>query len=369
MPDGGAPDATMVDDETYALTPFMLGPGEEQVNCYYIPAIGKTRYASKFTVDMNPGSHHLVVFRVDERKLNGNLLPPGPTPCTQIDIPQGIDGMLPGSQQQHFEVAMPDGVGIKIEAYHGMYFQSHYINATQSPITTKVTYRIDHVDPSAVQQVGGVLFYSNYNLNIPPGMSVATQTCLAPQDFKLLLATGHMHKHGLTFDATVGADNIFHTDNWDQPNAAFFPDPGMTVTKDSPIGWSCAYNNTGSSTIHFGNSAVTDEMCILAGVYYPAIDGASLFDCIPPTPPSISCNAAWTCAMGCATNSCAGQCANGISGTHKDKFDALVACGGAACAGGDGGTGDCDGTNLTPACFACVEKNCATQVQDCSNDK
>jgi hypothetical protein len=265
--------------KTYSLSPFTINPGEEQINCYYLPSENQERYISKFTVDMNAGSHHLVVFRIDETQIRGMLPAAGPTPCTQVEIPAGLDGMLPGSQQLHSEFAMPDGVGMKIEKYHGLYFQSHYINATQAPITTQVTYKLDYVDKAKVQTIAGMIFYSNFNLNIPPGMSTADMTCHAPQDLKLLTATGHMHMHGLTFDATVGGANIYHTNNWDEPNGSIFPAPGMDVAKGTPIAWSCGYNNTTSGNLMFGNSASKNEMCIFAALYYPAINGDTLFYC------------------------------------------------------------------------------------------
>jgi hypothetical protein len=273
------PPGTTEGMQTYSLTPFTIQPGDEQINCYYIPATGDEHYISKFVVDMNPGSHHLVVFRIDERQLNGALPPAGPTPCTQVEIPNGLDGMLPGSQQLHSELDLPDGVGMKIEKYHGLYFQSHYINATQAAITTQVTYSLSFVDASSVQQTAGMIFYSNYNLNIPVGMSTATETCHAPQDLNILTATGHMHMHGLTFDASVGGQSIYHTSNWDEPNGSIFPAPGMAVATGTPISWSCAYNNTTDGPLVFGNSASKNEMCILAAIYYPAPNDDTLFLC------------------------------------------------------------------------------------------
>ncbi|HZS37178.1 MAG TPA: hypothetical protein VFF06_10135, partial [Polyangia bacterium] len=139
--------------------------------------------------------------------------------------------------------------------------------------------QLDYVDKSKVQTIAGMIFYSNYNLNIPPGMSTAAMTCHAPQDLKLLTATGHMHMHGLTFDATVGGTNIYHTNNWDEPNGSVFPAPGMDVPMGTPIAWSCAYDNTTGGTLMFGNSASKNEMCILAAIYYPAPNGDTLFFC------------------------------------------------------------------------------------------
>jgi hypothetical protein len=265
--------------KTFALAPFTLQPGQEQINCYYFPSDHMEHFVSKITADMNPGSHHLVVFRIDETQTNGVLPPAGPTECAQTDIPAGLDGMLPGSQQLHAEFAMPAGVGMKVEKYHGLYFQSHYINATQSTITTDVKYTLGFTDAASVKQEAGVLFYSNFKLNIPPGMSSASQTCMAPQDMSLLMATGHMHMHGLTFDATVAQKNIYHTNNWDEPNGSLFPSPGYSVKFGDPISWTCAYDNTTTSTLTFGNSASKNEMCILAGIFYPADSGQTLFYC------------------------------------------------------------------------------------------
>src|SRR5258708_305679 len=39
--------------KSYSLKSFTLQPGEELINCYYVPADGVERYISKFTTDMN----------------------------------------------------------------------------------------------------------------------------------------------------------------------------------------------------------------------------------------------------------------------------------------------------------------------------
>ena len=52
--------------QSFSLGSFTLGPGDEKINCYYVPPDGTERYISRFTVDMNKGSHHLVVFRIND---------------------------------------------------------------------------------------------------------------------------------------------------------------------------------------------------------------------------------------------------------------------------------------------------------------
>jgi Copper type II ascorbate-dependent monooxygenase, C-terminal domain len=261
---------------SYSLTPFTLAPGAEQIQCYYVAADGKEKYVNRFITDMNPGSHHLIVMRIDETRAGGNKPPAGPADC--VDIPAGFDGMLPGSQQLHSDFPLPDGVAMKVSATHGLYFQSHYINATSSSITTGVTWKLETVEKAKVQQIAGIVFYSNWALSVPPGMSQATVTCPAPQDMSLVTGTGHMHKRGIAFDATLSGTNIFHTNNWDEPDGAIYASPGLTVKTGDNIVWTCTYDNTTSTTFHFGNSAAANEMCIFAAGYYPSVDGETIFN-------------------------------------------------------------------------------------------
>jgi hypothetical protein len=262
--------------KSYSLAPFTLAPGDEKINCYYVPPDGVERYVSRIVVDMKPGSHHLVVFRIKDAV---GMPTSGPTPCSQLDIPQGFDGLFPGSQQQHTEYTFPDGVAVKLEKDHGLLFQSHYINASAKEIVTGVDYRLTVAPREQVKQVAGMIFYSNFGLMVPPGKSTQSRTCRSPFDLRLLSVTGHMHKRGLTFDASIDGKNVYHTDRWDEPAFAAFPLPGYEVKKDSPITYECTYDNETGKTIRFGNSAATDEMCILAGLYYPSQNGETLFQC------------------------------------------------------------------------------------------
>ena len=234
--DGGAgssPDLAtdgIVDTKVFKLTPWTLQPGEERIQCQYVHADGKERSISGFGTDMTAGSHHLVVFRINEANTGGVVIDDHggqPFPCSQLDIPDGFDGLLPGSQVQHTRFNLPDGVAMHLAATHGLLFQSHYINATQAPINTDVTWTIRSIDPARVKQPAGMLFYSNFGLSIPPNQkSTASRTCKAPGDIYLISATGHMHRHATSFDATVNDQPLYHTETWDEPDNAIFPSPG-----------------------------------------------------------------------------------------------------------------------------------------------
>ncbi len=269
--------------KSYSLTPFTLQPGEEKIMCYYVPpaADATDTYFNKITVDMAAGSHHLIVMRLRD-SLTNPAPAYGPTDCINGEIPiDKVVGMLPGSQQQHMEYQFPDGVGMKINASEGLWFQSHYINATTAEITTAVTWNISTIDPSAVTNLAGEIFYSDQGLSVPPGMSVTKMSCAAPYDMNLLTATGHMHRRGIDFKVDVnGMDPpLFHTTDWSEPNGNTFPSPGIAVKAGDMFNFACTYNNTTTNTYVFGNSAINNEMCIFPALFYPAPDGQTLFLC------------------------------------------------------------------------------------------
>lgn len=280
--DGGDPvdAAPPAQGLTFSLAPVTLMPGEEKLFCQYVPSDGKEHWINRFVTDLSPGSHHLVVFRVTDTT---NMVKAyGPVDCINQQIPTdvAVTGMLPGGQQLHTDAPLPDGIAMKLGANEGLFFQEHYINATSAPITSHVSWFAGTVDAATVQQTAGMIFYSNYGLNVPPGMSQASMTCKAPGDLHLVTATGHMHQRGTAFDATVAGQNIYHTSNWDEPNGSLFPAPGYAVKMGDPISWTCSYDNTTTNTYTYGNSAINNEMCIFASIFYPSPNSATAFQCI-----------------------------------------------------------------------------------------
>jgi hypothetical protein len=271
---GGAPAQSW---ETTTLPSAVLPPGDERLLCSYVPATGVERFLSRLEVELSAGSHHLIVVRVDERKLAGATQPGDLSDCSEAETPpDALDGLLPAAQERYSRFAMPDGVAMKMEPYHGLQFRAHYLNSTGAALPTQVIWRAGYVEPPAVREVAGMLFFVNGALHVPPGLSTATRRCGAPQDLVLVAAMGHMHMHGLTFDAVVGERGIYHTDNWDQPGVTTFAAPGMPVSAGTEIAWTCTYDNRTGAPLRFGGSASANEMCTLVAIYYPAAGGQTL---------------------------------------------------------------------------------------------
>src|SRR4051812_49179724 len=170
------------DDVDVELAPFSVDAGADQVFCQYVPADGASHWLTSFTTDMTAGSHHLIVFRVDESKAT-TLPSTTRQPCDQLELPMGVDGMLPGSQQPHTQVDLPAGVAMALGPRHGLFFQFHYINQSDAPRVATIHW---HANAGDAGTPAGMMFYSNFDLPVPPGDSVATHTCPIQTDRTLL---------------------------------------------------------------------------------------------------------------------------------------------------------------------------------------
>jgi hypothetical protein len=84
-----------------------------------------------------------------------------------------------------------------------------------------------------------------------------------------------MHKWGTHFEAkTDDGMVLYQTDEWAEPAPMHF-DPPLALTKGTRIDWSCQYANDTGAMITFGDSAVTNEMCIFPGEFFNE-DGTQL---------------------------------------------------------------------------------------------
>jgi hypothetical protein len=110
-----------------------------------------------------------------------------------------------------------------------------------------------------------------------------TRSCPIAQDMDLALLWSHMHSRGVDFVATtddpvasarIGA--LYQTTSWSEPQPRAFPyEPPVTLHAGSTITYSCTYDNPSDQTFVQGQSAATNEMCILHGMYWPRQDAAT----------------------------------------------------------------------------------------------
>ena len=276
-----------------------IDPGAESQQCKLVQmptdrgVIAVPSAESHFT----PGSHHFLVYRT---KLT--QMPDGGGGVVDCMEPSGNAASVIGSyyeaQQPDMKRDLPARVAHLFQPGEVMALQTHYVNATNATIDAKVTFKLHTMDPTEVEHEAGSILFSNFGLVVPPNARVTqTRACPVPaaQDMNLLLLWSHMHRRGVHFVATTDDGDVqgplYETSDWSEPQARVFGnDPPTTIHAGSHIVFSCDYDNSTSQKFTYGPSALTNEMCILHGMYWPRADPATEF-CLAGSNPLLSFDA------------------------------------------------------------------------------
>ena len=179
--------------------------------------------------------------------------------------------------RSHLKTTYPAGVGRFLPGKDGVELLAHYLNTTGDTIHANVRLLLTVVDPSTVPTKASDVFMNNAGLSVPPGRSTASNSCpVGDNDIQLLQAASHMHQRGVHFTAKADDGTVlYQTDSWSEPTPKVF-DPPLAIAGGTNITWSCDYDNQTGMTLTFGQSAITNEMCIFTGIYFPAPDGAGI---------------------------------------------------------------------------------------------
>jgi hypothetical protein len=261
MTDGGGADVVL------ALQSFAVEPGGEAYRCqnFANPFGGQPVDVDRFEAHMTEGAHHMIVFFVDDIA-DGDL-----ETCSGSEFHPNVFG----AQTPDGVIQMPPGIGVAMPPKSGLRLQLHFINESDHAVTAGVTTRFHVAAPGTIQNHAGQLLLSNEDITVPPSVPTdVTKTCTLPQDISLLGASAHIHRHAVDFVASAGDQLIYHTTGWSDLSPAVFSPP-LQLVAGTGITFTCSYVNDGTSTLTFGESAITDEMCILGGIYYPVDDVTS----------------------------------------------------------------------------------------------
>ena len=252
---------------TFASTPFVLMPGQEVFKCqdFANPFGGVDTDLQAFQSVMTPGSHHMLLFYQD----GAGDVPLNDCPALQFQT-------LPyAAQSPENAIVYPDGIGGRMPGTQGFHMQMHYLNSSMAPMTVQVKIALYKAVPQAVKQHAGVFFLNNVSGIHVPAKSVQTVTAsyTFKQPVKFIYGTAHMHKYDNNLVATMGGKTLFQTESWDAPPFTKYL-PELDVPAGSTVTWSCEVNNTTATKLTFGESALTNDMCIFTGQYYPVLDDA-----------------------------------------------------------------------------------------------
>jgi hypothetical protein len=92
-----------------------------------------------------------------------------------------------------------------------------------------------------------------------------------PKPVNLIGASAHVHQHAVGFTAETNGTQIYSYDGGKEPVPARYAPP-IPLAANQGVTWTCSYINEGGTNLVFGESAVTNEMCVFGAIYYPVDD-------------------------------------------------------------------------------------------------
>ena len=248
-----------------------LDPGQEVTYCYYFHTPNTQQLViKKWVSDMTPGSHHMIMFWGETNQPADGTL----GSCGGQTVPIWVYA----TQNPHGELAMPvdDGAGKPLGMVVGpnqpAYFQMHYLNQGDNPLTV-------HVDLEAFAYAAGAAYtptaaFVTYNgdISIPAGAMnyTETETCTLPANMQFWTVSTHSHKQSVATSVADGANVVFSSTDWEHPGAQSWMTTPFYTFASGKLTYSCTYTNPTTRVITDGSSAQTDEMCMATGYMFPA---------------------------------------------------------------------------------------------------
>ena len=242
----------------------VVAPGAEIYGCQdFDNPFGEDVAIVETTSTMTEGSHHMFAFVLPNTSLSlyGAL----------TDCPAGgieFHDYVHTSQLPQDHMKYPPGVGHVFPTTSGFRLMIHLLNTGGDPLAAHVELGVKHVGLGSVTGKAASMFLNNFGLQVPVGKSTQTASFTLPRSMMLLRAASHMHRHGAGFTATTNDGTIlFATNVWDEPTPRFF-DPPLSLKQGTTITWSCDFQNDTGKMLTFGESAATNEMCILSAAFF-----------------------------------------------------------------------------------------------------
>jgi hypothetical protein len=264
-----------------------------------------------------------------------------------------------------------------MKAHQVLMLQTHYINSTTAPLDAKVRASFTTAPADQLMQRAGFLIFYDPFIYLPPqAMASSGIRCDMTGDITLVSAYSHYHQRGMNMQvwldpsAAAPTDTAFYaSNNWEHPQEFRGP---MPIRKGSILRMQCNYQNLDSVDVFQGPNAATSEMCVFAGIYYPALPGdfdfcsnmsitgmgnepcSDLLSCVQNCAPA---DAPEFTAGGVNVGGCWEKCvANGCAGA-TDTLLPVSLCGAQACATECSGAAD--------ACTTCIASKCTPQIAAC----
>jgi Copper type II ascorbate-dependent monooxygenase, C-terminal domain len=255
---------------------WSVDPGAESYYCKY-QTLEEDLYVSKFRPLMPQGTHHVVLGYQEPARPDG-FVPaiegahPTAEACTGITFGDvfAFAGTV-GTQ----ELAMPEGVAVKIPAGKQLVLGLHFLNTGITPMTGKAGVQAVEPDAADVVHTAEVIAAQSLWFTVPPGPSTVDTTCTMIGDSTIFAVMPHMHKAGIHMTTTAGpggtGTTLLDQDYVFTEQSYTNLDPPVELKQGEQMNVECDYDNIGSDTLTVGESTTKNEMCITFAYRYPAL--------------------------------------------------------------------------------------------------
>lgn len=273
------PDADNSDFVEIIAREWTVQPGVEEYKCVGV-TVPEDMWISVFRTANPGGEHHAVLTVADQ---------PGGVTGTQLgeyDCDVGTLGleMLFASGVGTDDLALPEGVAVKVEAGQFLHLNLHLFNTDPSnPITARSSILVKRVPQVPPSMEAEAIFAGTTNINVPPqSTGTASGGCTFDQAATIFAYWPHMHQAATHQKVTMtigGQAMVIHDEDFLFGDQINFPlTPPLEVQSGDSINVECTYYNASPDTdITFGDSS-NQEMCFTGLYRYPK-QAFTLFDC------------------------------------------------------------------------------------------
>ncbi len=249
---------------------IVIQPGEEITYCYYTTIdVDQAVGVSKWSSVMTPGSHHLIMYFTDAAQGADGTIDTG---CGATGGGLDFPVWTYSAGTPEAELAMPANVGMLVKPQQKLFVQMHYLNTSPTEaINAHVTINAEtFAEGVSYQQAAAYVTY-NTGIDLDPGeTATVTGTCAVPSDANFFLLSTHSHRFTTHTWVDDGASMIFESDDWEHPGARQWMAAPHFGFDSGELTYSCTATNTSGARVQTGNSALTDEMCMAVGYFFPA---------------------------------------------------------------------------------------------------
>lgn len=312
---------------------FEVPAGEELQDCYFlrVPDIsnGEDIWVSRIETAINPGSHHMNLFRVrtivgldpeagesiqlgniEAKVIRGGSAPTGE--CWKsgnwADWPLVANSQNSNPDNPYTDWTLPDGVAHRFSPGELLMLQTHYVNATtqRTPFRGRVGVNLHKFSKATPPIELGTLFATQQSIRICRSNPTVhfSGACSFPagENITITAANGHFHSRGRRFDIyrwdgrsedLPSEDARFYTsDRWDDPPMA----TGLQTVTPSGGGvlWTCDFQwaepAIGCQAVDARDKQMANDCCYTFGpiveisehcnafvYFYPKVEKTDIF--------------------------------------------------------------------------------------------